>query len=59
MDQDEPLQHAAERELKEETSLDAKDLLFTQVRALQQHAAAQHARRRSDSRCACQECEFG
>ena len=33
MDQDEPLQHAAERELKEETSLDAKDLLFTQVRA--------------------------
>ena len=31
VDEDEPLQRAAERELKEETSLDAKDLLFTQV----------------------------
>ena len=33
MDENEPLQAAAERELKEETSLDAKDLLFTQAGA--------------------------
>ena len=31
VDENEPLQHAAERELREETSLDAKDLLLVQV----------------------------
>ena len=31
VDENEPLQHAAERELKEETALDAKDLLLIQV----------------------------
>ena len=44
VDENEPLQHAAERELKEETSLDAKDLLMIQVPAELEHASSSGCR---------------